>query len=294
MMAPPIGELLGFGIVRIGAAGKVGRVADIPPVLVACLARELQSRRHLVLRDAGDELADKVGLIDEIGVVGLALAPLATIGEQIHRIIERKRGAVPTSGRPGSAWKRVVGEADVARCGHPREACVVDVARGIGELEVLVELMLDLFRDDVGVGLRDIAERPARDPEEIGAWDREWRRRPAVAVITWIGQEAGQGTECRLRKIGEAVIRHALLALIDVIQRGLGALLEVVDHGRRDAPALGPDLVAGRGVDVLEESLDAAGHVAALAAGVDHLAVAVARHHRRGRTRGSSRRSAVW
>jgi hypothetical protein len=33
-----------------------------------------------VFRDAGDELADEVGLIDEIGVVGLALAPLATVG----------------------------------------------------------------------------------------------------------------------------------------------------------------------------------------------------------------------
>ena len=143
--------------------------------------------------------------------------------------------------------------------------------------------MFDLFRDDVRVGLRDIAERPARDPEEIGAWDRKWGRRPAAAVITLTGQVAGQGTDRRLRKIRETVIRHALLALIDVVQRGLGALLEVVDHGRRDTPALGPDLVAGRGVDVLEESLDAAGHVAALAAGVDHLAVAVAGHHRRGR-----------
>ena len=62
------------------------------------------------------------------------------------------------------------------------------------------------------------------------------------------------GLYAGLRQIGEAVVRHALLALIDVVQRRLGALLEVVDHGRRDAPALGPDLVAGRRVDVLAQS----------------------------------------
>ena len=143
--------------------------------------------------------------------------------------------------------------------------------------------MLDLFRDDVGVGRRDIAERPARKPEEVGAGNRERRRRPAAAVVAGTDLSAGLGIEARLRQIGEAVVRYALLALIDVVQRRLGALLKVVDHGRRDAPALGPDLVAGRCADVLPEPLDAAGYVAALAAGVDHLAVAVARHHRRGR-----------
>ena len=193
MMAPPIGELLGSGLYALVRQATLVEFADIPPFLVACLARELQSRRHLVLRDAGDELADKVGLIDQIGVVGLTLAPLATIGEQIHRIIERKHGSVPCRGRTGSAWKVVIGEADAARCGHPREACVVDVARGIGELEVLVELMFDLFRDDVRVGLRDITERPARDPEEIGAWDRKWGRGPAVAVIARIGLKCRSG-----------------------------------------------------------------------------------------------------
>ena len=194
MMAPPIGELLGFGIVRIGAAGKVGRVADIAPFLVACLARELQSRRHLVLRDAGDELADKVGLIDQIGVVGLALAPLATIGEQIHRIIERKRGAIPCRGRTDCGLETLLLARPTLRGAVTRaKRVVVDVARGIGELEVLVELMFDLFRDDVRVGLRDIAERPARDPEEIGAWDRKWGRGPAAAVITLIGLSCRSG-----------------------------------------------------------------------------------------------------
>src|SRR5262249_61637024 len=81
----------------------------------------------------------------------------------------------------------------------------------------------------------------------------------------------------------EAVVRDALLALIDVIERCLGALLEIVDHRRRDTPALGPDLVAGRGVDVLPYPLDAAGHVVGLAAGVDHLAITVAGAQRRSR-----------
>ena len=138
----------------------------------ARLARDLEPRRHLVLRDAGDELADEVGLIDEIGVVGLALAPLAADGHQVHRIVERKRRFRPRSRATGSR-EVVVGEADVARRGHPREALVVDVARGIGELEVLVEFVLDLFRDDVGVGRRDVAERPARDAEEVVAGDRQ-------------------------------------------------------------------------------------------------------------------------
>ena len=154
MMAPPIGELLGSGLYALVRQATLVESQISRRSWWRVSRAELQSRRHLVLRDAGDELADKVGLIDEIGVVGLALAPLAAIGEQVHRIIERKRGSVPGRGRTGSAWKVVVGEADVARCGHPREARVVDVARGIGELEVLVELMLDLFRDDVRVGLR--------------------------------------------------------------------------------------------------------------------------------------------
>ena len=186
---------VGIGIERKGAAGIVGRVAEIAPVLVARLVRGLEPRRHLVFRDAGDELADEVGLVDEIGVVGLALAPLATVGQLVHRIVERKRRSVPGRGRPRLAGEVVVGEADVARRGHPREALIVDVARGIGELQILVEFMLDLFRDDVGVGRRDIAERPAREPEEVGAGNRERRRGPAVAVVAGTGLSAGLGIE---------------------------------------------------------------------------------------------------
>jgi hypothetical protein len=149
------------------------------------------------------------------------------------------------------------------------------------ELQVLVELVLDLFRDDVGLRLGDVAERPARETEEVGAWNWQ-RRRGSAAVVAGSDLPTGLRAEGRLREIGEAVVRDALLALIDVIKRRLGALLEIVDHRRCDAPALGPDLVAGRRIDVLPYALDAPGYVVGLAAGVDHLAVAVAGAQRRG------------
>src|SRR5262245_30669200 len=236
-----------------------------------------------MLGDPGDELADQIGLVDEGGVVGLALAPLAAVGELLDRIVEWEGGRRPDGRRAGSAGESVVGEADVARRGHSREAFVVDVARRIGDLQVLVELVLDLFRYDVSLGLGDVAERAAGEVEEVGARNRQRRRGRPRAVVARSDLPTGLRAEGRLREIGEAVVRDALLALIDVIEGGLGALLEVVDHRRRDAPALGPNLVAGRRVDVLPHPLDAPGNVVGLAAGVDHLAVAVAGAQRRRR-----------
>src|SRR5262249_33913644 len=230
-----------------------------------------------------DELADEVGLVDEVGVVGLAVAPLAAVGELVDRIVEWEGGRRPDRRRARSAGESVVGNADVARRRHPREALVVDVARGIGDFQVLVELVLDLFREDVGLGLGDVAERPAREPQEVGAGNRQRRRGRPGAIVAGSDLQTGLRAEGGLRQIGEAVVRDALLALIDVIERCLGALLEIVDHRRRDTPALGPDLVAGRGVDVLPYPLDAAGHVVGLAAGVDHLAITVAGAQRRSR-----------
>jgi hypothetical protein len=57
--------------------------------LLAALAAELDPGGNLMLEAAGVPLPGEIGLVDEIVVVGLPLAPFAADGHLIERIARR-------------------------------------------------------------------------------------------------------------------------------------------------------------------------------------------------------------
>ena len=262
---------------RIGQAritSRDRRQAQIGARLAAGLARQFDTGSNRVLDDAGGEAAGQIGLVDQIGRVGFALAPFARDRHGIDRIADTGAAGARRRATVECLAERI---AKAAWRGDAGEAVVINEACAIGQLEGAAKITFDGRREDVGFGGDDVTQRPGGDTVPIAAVDRHRRHRRAVAVIAAIDQRAGPLIVARLRQIGHAVVRRALLALIDIGQSRLGIVVERCADRRRHAPALGIDVVARRRRHVLVERGNAAGDVTVLAAGVDIGAVAADR-----------------
>ncbi len=179
------------GLIAQSATAKPSRTN-----LVAGFTRSLKPDRKRVLQPAGPELTGQVSLVDQHGVVGVGQEVLATDGHKIDGIARRH-------------VCRIVGLLQHPRRCHQRRAIDADVARGVANLQVLVEVVLEPRRGDVGIGQHPIGQGAAGDAEPVAARNRHRRRRLAVAVIARIVQRAGRGAIGRRRQIGMAVVRHA-------------------------------------------------------------------------------------